>query len=219
MPGPEKKNYCSLNIQLFQVYIKSSVHLYFICTFVFSQWISWPESPFTDVARDRDPFQMVWFNVISNANSMSFLSTHFASFSSLFSTWNQVLAFLHHRFHLFVKLLDISKRWQCHCSLIVDICSWTLFFFEYIFVWLCKVCVHKLFRVYRWFGYQFHFSIGWICVYLLVLFFLIIVLSRQSFKFKFFSNCKKWIQIFLVDICLTTVLLRESQQWTEDHQT
>ena len=76
-----------------------------------SQLTSWPEYVSTNNARQRDSFQMVCFNVVSNSCAVPFFSTHFANitFPEAFSIWNSIFAFLHHWLHLLIKLLRFCR--------------------------------------------------------------------------------------------------------------
>ena len=92
-------------------------------TCVLPQYHPWPALLSTDIARKRNSFQMVGFDVVADRNSCSFLPTYFADVGFLCSmlfVWDQVLAFFHHWFDLFIKKLQITrgKIWNCDSSLV-----------------------------------------------------------------------------------------------------
>ena len=77
---------------------------------MFSETISAPESLFTDVAWKDNSFQMIGFNVIFDVIISPLLSTHFAKISKSTPIAQVVMAFLHHRFHPFLKLYKITEK-------------------------------------------------------------------------------------------------------------
>ena len=77
-----------------------------ICGCMLSQCTSCSESLFTEVAWNDDVIQVIEFNVIFYVVGESLLSTYFAQRSKA-TTLITILAFLHQRFHLFIKLSKI----------------------------------------------------------------------------------------------------------------
>ena len=73
-----------------------------------SQCLPCSKSLFAEVAWNEDAFQMIGFDVIFYVSTLSLLSTYFAHKSKLTSAIT-ILAFLHQRFHLFIKLSQIHR--------------------------------------------------------------------------------------------------------------
>ena len=80
-----------------------------MCPSMVSQCISCSENLFTEVAWNGYSFQMIRFNVIFHVRMLSLLSTNFAQISKSTCTSVTILAFLHQRFHLFIKLSKIHR--------------------------------------------------------------------------------------------------------------
>ena len=85
-------------------------HLYWRAfIFVLSQLIPWPERISANVTWERNSFQMLCFDVISNCHPGPLLSTHFADlgFWTSCTAWCKIFTFLHKWFHNFVKFFRI----------------------------------------------------------------------------------------------------------------
>ena len=63
---------------------------------VFSQNSSGPEHFSTGIARKGHSFQMIGFYVVSDSNSLTFFSAHFANICKFVAAFDPVLTFLHH---------------------------------------------------------------------------------------------------------------------------
>ena len=84
---------------------------------VHPQRVSRLECLVTSIARNTNLLQVIRLNVIFYGHSFSFFSTDLACIRSSFSTQDKVLAFLHHRFHLEVKIFQnpATDKGNCNC--------------------------------------------------------------------------------------------------------
>ena len=121
-----------------------------------SQLVPRSESLVTKATRKKNPLQVVRFNVVSDVHCLTFLSTQLASVSSSlvfhFSKCDYLAAFLHHRFHLFIKLLQVSRGEirNCQPPFIAPVCSWRLIFaFICIQVWQTITLIKRAFLVWN----------------------------------------------------------------------
>ena len=159
--------------------------------YVNSLWISWPENLLTEIAGDWDSFQMVCLDVVSHLPMDPLFSANIANIdrqSMLILSWT----FCHQRVDLFVKILYVSRVFICY-----GYGSNLRIFWGTSRRWLCNSC----FFVFE--GCIFGNRNFWgLCRYLL---FSLVWFPHQPSKLKLLSNGKKRIQVFLIDICFSTI--------------
>ena len=109
------KHQFRLRVVLYHKYVYD---LFVESSFVQLQTVSWRKSLFIEVTWNRYSFQVVGLNMISYPIPMALLATHFANWLSclygssicLFSCWNHLFTFFHHRLHLLIQSLEVGSR-------------------------------------------------------------------------------------------------------------
>ena len=121
-----KQRFLYLGGKLGGVFVLSlKIDLFVGSTFVYTYGIFRRKGLFTETTWNAYSFQMIVLDVILYQSESSFLSTHFANAwyfllgcsICLLSSWDHLLAFLHHWLNLIIKSLEVGIyfTWNRHC--------------------------------------------------------------------------------------------------------